>query len=516
VAPAPAADDSAKQLALQSWCARAFWGWLLTRTALWTLLVSLTQRNGPLDLIEWLSWGHEWQWGYHKHPPLPAWIAEVFSRLSPGSVWGVYLAGYMVTAFSLWSVWRLGREVLSPRLALLAAMTLDGVVYYTFDAGEYSNNVVLNGFWALAVLCCHRALRTDWLGWWLGLGTAVGLALLSKYSVLILLVCLVGFTLIWPEARRCWRRPGPYLAAGLALLLVAPHLAWLVNNDFLTVRYARASSDDVSGWLGHVKNPTLFALSQLGRLLPVLFILVPLTTWRWRWRRLAAGQEFDRAFLLAAVLGPVGLQLMLSAALGIQLREIWGYPLWTFLGLLILVCVRLEDSARVLRPALQCWGVVVALFCVFTVVKNSGIITAHGAQRVQFPGRELARVVLRRWQGRFSRPFPLVAGDCWLSSNVGCYARHRPSVYFSPGFDYLELDARVAPWTSDADLRHRGGVLIWNAAHLGDGLPPLFRRRFPEAQWQPPVVLPCPAKRSGPPVRAGLAFIPPANADASR
>src|SRR6516225_134228 len=123
-------------------CTRLFWGWLALRTAAWTLFATLTQPNAPLDLIEWLSWGHEWRWGYHKHPPFPAWLAEAFSYLSPGSVWGVYLAAYLATAFCLWAVWRLGRELLAPRLALLAALSLEGILFFTYDTAEFNNNVV--------------------------------------------------------------------------------------------------------------------------------------------------------------------------------------------------------------------------------------------------------------------------------------------------------------------------------------------------------------------------------------
>ena len=56
-------------------------GWLVVRTVAWTL-VALTQANPPLDAVEWVAWGRHWQAGYHKHPPLAAWLAELASMLS--------------------------------------------------------------------------------------------------------------------------------------------------------------------------------------------------------------------------------------------------------------------------------------------------------------------------------------------------------------------------------------------------------------------------------------------------
>ena len=46
----------------------------------WTALPSVLYANLPLDLIEALTYGREWQIGYDKHPPLPWWMIEVVYR----------------------------------------------------------------------------------------------------------------------------------------------------------------------------------------------------------------------------------------------------------------------------------------------------------------------------------------------------------------------------------------------------------------------------------------------------
>src|SRR5260370_35113132 len=47
----------------------------------WTLLPLLTHPNAPLDVVEGAAWGREWQWGYHKGPPLFAWIMGALDPL---------------------------------------------------------------------------------------------------------------------------------------------------------------------------------------------------------------------------------------------------------------------------------------------------------------------------------------------------------------------------------------------------------------------------------------------------
>ena len=46
----------------------------------WTALPALLYPNLPLDLIEALTYGREWQLGYDKLPPLPWWLVEVAYR----------------------------------------------------------------------------------------------------------------------------------------------------------------------------------------------------------------------------------------------------------------------------------------------------------------------------------------------------------------------------------------------------------------------------------------------------
>src|SRR3984957_20186589 len=59
----------------------AFGGFLALHFAIWTALPAILYANLPLDLIEALVYGREWQLGYDKLPPLPWWLVEIAHRL---------------------------------------------------------------------------------------------------------------------------------------------------------------------------------------------------------------------------------------------------------------------------------------------------------------------------------------------------------------------------------------------------------------------------------------------------
>src|SRR5919108_6232373 len=59
----------------------AFAAFLALHVVLWTALPALLYANLPLDLIEALTYGREWQLGYDKLPPLPWWLVEIIHRI---------------------------------------------------------------------------------------------------------------------------------------------------------------------------------------------------------------------------------------------------------------------------------------------------------------------------------------------------------------------------------------------------------------------------------------------------
>ena len=58
-----------------------FYFFVTTHLLIWTLVPSFTNDNLPLDTIEALSWGSNLDWGFNKHPPMSAFLPEVFYQL---------------------------------------------------------------------------------------------------------------------------------------------------------------------------------------------------------------------------------------------------------------------------------------------------------------------------------------------------------------------------------------------------------------------------------------------------
>ena len=141
----------------------------------------------------------------------------------------------------------------------MAVLIVDGLHYLNYTAAKFNHDVIQLPFWALAGFAFHRALRGGGLGHWLLLGVAIGMSLWAKYFVVVLAVPLALFLLIDRDARKSLATPGPYVAVAAALVMMAPHLVWLVQNDFLPFAYAEHRAVPSRGLIDHVWHPLQFA-----------------------------------------------------------------------------------------------------------------------------------------------------------------------------------------------------------------------------------------------------------------
>lgn len=481
-----------------------FWMFLAAHVVVWTLLPLLTQANAPLDAIEMVYWGRGWQWGYYKHPPLPAWIAVGLFELSSGAIWPLYLAAQLAVATSLWAAWQLARRYLAPWPAVCAAVVLEGSHFYTSGTIDWNNSIVLQPLWALAVWWLYQAIDRGQVRYWLGTGICLGLGMLAKYDMAILVLSMLALPVVNAQARAALKTIGPYLTLIAALSVFAPHLAWCLQNDFPTIQYALARAHNGRSWFGHVANPVEFFLSQVLTLSPVLALAWPL------WRSGARGylakadnERFQRDFLLICCLGPLAIDLLISLATGLKLQSMWGLPMWTFIG--VLLCALASEAPRHLCQKIILRSAIVgAVALMIMTTYNLGLPYLRGkASRIHFPGPELAQAVESTWRSHCESPLPVVAGPWWIAANAGL---NMPTKVAMCEF----FDPEHSPWSSASDLDQRGGVIVWQDDAYAQEHCSRVRGRFPDAILVAPLDIEWQTSASLPPARFHVAIVRPA------
>jgi hypothetical protein len=129
--------------------------------------------------------------------------------------------------------------------------------------------------------------------------------------------------------------------------------------------------------------------------------------------------------------------------------------------------------------------------------------------RVHYPGQLVTTKMTSAYRAHYGIEPAIIAGEAWIANNIVCYSQLVPVVYPTAGLGYLVLNEKLAPWTSDSDLRGRGGILVWELDRDGGALPPSLRDRFPLAVAQPPLIVPYQGRSRFASARIGWALVSP-------
>jgi 4-amino-4-deoxy-L-arabinose transferase-like glycosyltransferase len=215
---------------------------LIAATTLFRLAFAATLGLG-VDESYMVTAGRVLSLGYFDHPPASWWLSWGAARLlgTEASV-AVRLPFILLFALSQFLVWRIGCLVANRQAGFWAAVALNispvfGVTTATWVLPDGPLDAALLG----ATLCLLHALPTrgrQAAAWWAATGVCAGLALFSKYSAVLTVSGAFLYLVIDPVHRRLWlRRPEPYLAAALALLVFSPVLIWNAMHGWVSFAF---------------------------------------------------------------------------------------------------------------------------------------------------------------------------------------------------------------------------------------------------------------------------------------
>jgi 4-amino-4-deoxy-L-arabinose transferase-like glycosyltransferase len=511
--PEPVAEPSLRH-DLIGWIERrprtAFGGFLALHFVVWTALPALLYANLPLDLIEALTYGREWQLGYDKLPPLPWWLVEIMYRwFGTDAAYYALAQAAVIVAFAL--VFATARPLVGATGALVAVLIIDGMHYFQYTAVKFNHDVIQLPFWALAGYALHAGLKRGRLSHWLLLGVAVGGALWAKYFVVVLAAPYALFMLFDRQARRALATPGPWLAVAVALLIAAPHVVWLLQTDFLPFAYASHRAAPLHGWFDHIRHPAVFAASQIFFAVPSLFIAAGLFWPRSPARPARFGNQwdagetgfcdaFDRRIVTLLAFGPGLTMIALAAVSGRGAVAMWGYPLWLYLGLWLVMIARATFERGRLTRIVAAWSAVFGVLALVFIVNYSVLpFFDHRYRAVFFPGAGLAATLTEKFHAATGAPLRYVIGSMWDGGNLAHYSPDQPQVL-------IDGDPARAPWIDLDDLREKGAVVVWTEGDKA-ALPARFAAVASDAAVGAPFDLPM--RRGAGTVDVGWAIVKP-------
>jgi len=498
---------------------------LAVHVVIWTVVPSLVNRVLPLDTLEALAWGRQWEWGYDKHPPLSAWMLEGMAQITGRGDWAIYLLSQLFICATLILTYQLARTWWDIKRSIVAVLVLEGICFFNFTTPEFNVNVVQMPFWAGAFLAYWRALQTGKLKWWVLLGACVGLALLGKYLGGVMLVPMLLYAVWHPRRRAIWTSAGPYVAAAICTAITLPHLLWMIDTDFATLSYglrraSLASADKQPTWIDHLLIPLLFLLKVAAILSPAI-ILYLFARPQSRQRIEESPQQDSpphldreaRVFINTMALGPLAVLVLLSFIEAAKLKTMWVAPMVSLIGLLLML--HFPSSLATLRNErlflFACVTLMLVANIAYSVTELINRFDLQDDRRTAFPGRQLAAQITEQWHDHFGVPLSIVIAEEWLGGNICWYSADRPALY-------LSADPQLAPWLSDDQVHKQGAVVIWRSPvtnpktgiRSGDLFAETLAKRFANFTELPSIELDWARGKSPVHYTLRIALIPPA------
>jgi hypothetical protein len=226
------------------------------------------------DELNFIEDGRHLAWGYVDCPPFTPFVAHIAEMLFGTSLVGIRffpaVSQGLVLVLTGLMVQRMGGNRWAQVIAACGA-AISGVSLSQGSIFMYVSFDLL--WWVLVAYGMISLLKTGDARWWLVIGAAIGLGMLTKLTIGFLVAGLVAGVLFTP-ARRYLKSPWLWAGMAVSLLIFLPNLLWMAQHDFISLQklsfiHTRDVADGFYKWflfdqLYSAANPSSIYLWVLG------------------------------------------------------------------------------------------------------------------------------------------------------------------------------------------------------------------------------------------------------------
>jgi Dolichyl-phosphate-mannose-protein mannosyltransferase len=189
------------------------------------------------DELQFLSDARHLDWGFVAYPPFTPFLEHIGMSLFGLSMAGLRLFSVLAQAAAIFVTGLMARDLGGSRIAqVTAALAVAFSPLPLFSGTEFQYTSFDFLWWVLIAFFTIRLLKSENPHWWIAIGAAVGLGLLTKYAIVFYIAGIVAGVALTP-ARRSFKSGWFWGGIALALAVFLPNFVWLVRHDFISYRF---------------------------------------------------------------------------------------------------------------------------------------------------------------------------------------------------------------------------------------------------------------------------------------
>jgi dolichol-phosphate mannosyltransferase len=294
--------------------------------------------------------------GYLDHPLMVAWIIKAFTFVLGDNEFAVRIGAFLCWFITARFMFKLTRETLNETSAYWALLLLAALPAYFSFGWFMSPDAPLTACWAAAVYYFHQVIVKDNAKAWYGVGIALGLGMISKYTIALLGGAMLLFLLIDKDSRKWLMRPQPYIALLIVCVLFSPVIIWNMQHAWASLLFQSAGRVNAGNHFSlprFISNVLIF-ITPIG----VMSIIAVVKYKKVILTRLQASINdasglYRSYFVLAwLTLFPIAVYASLSIFKASKLN--WTGPCW--LGLIPFLALLISQKTEANAPKLLAWS----------------------------------------------------------------------------------------------------------------------------------------------------------------
>jgi 4-amino-4-deoxy-L-arabinose transferase-like glycosyltransferase len=217
------------------------------------------------DECSYWAWSRRLDWSYFDNSGMAAYLIRLstalFGESAPFSVRFPFL---LLSAFGTFLAYRVSEELFGDRSrAILAALAVNLTPAALLGGAAAVHDNALTFFWIAAMWAAARFVRREDGRWFYVMGLFAGLAILSKYTGVLVIGSILLF-LIWnpPYRRWLWRKE-PWLGLLISVSFTLPILWWNYRHDWASLHHILFIGAGADSILRRVLDGFGYHLAQL-------------------------------------------------------------------------------------------------------------------------------------------------------------------------------------------------------------------------------------------------------------
>jgi 4-amino-4-deoxy-L-arabinose transferase-like glycosyltransferase len=223
------------------------------------------------ELVTLDAAAHHLAWGYVAWPPVTPFLGRVSLTLFGPSLIGLRSFAVLAEGLVMLLTGLMIRDLGGGRWAqVLGAVAVATTPLSIIQGGLFQYETFDYFCWVLLAFTVIRLLKSENPRWWLAIGAAIGLGMMTKYTIAFSVVGLIVGVLA-TRNRSYLRNPWLWCGALLALVIWLPNLIWQIQNHWISLYFlASIHTRDVQSG-----EASAYLIDQiLFNLNPVMLLLV--------------------------------------------------------------------------------------------------------------------------------------------------------------------------------------------------------------------------------------------------